>query len=401
MAGLTDKQKSVLPPELRIILERFHHEPQLFMQLKQLLSLAAQKVAQQAINHNTFCDIFTIPNKLPQQLLKLYGMTEKEFQAAMAKIGFDFNRMYKDIYYQTLTVAYLVGLDFDDKNIRRLSLLLIAIRIWNGRKYKSFPSFCDPDIAKYVLNYELKGNHTFKMTGHTPFEFLDAYSVPAVDDRYHDVIANNLNVPNRGLRLLIETMHSRINQVMRSMRDAYYRVHKEGKKELTAEKYGQQYGTGDTVEQKESFSGNIERLVDKIEKNGMLKKNVILKPEAQAILKRKFNISETGIRMLNDWIEHEENTEEFRYFIELLFNAIKPRDESDICKYDVHILATRVTSSKKDPNLIKAKEILYHMLSSVLGEKYKTLGRQRIEQLKLAAAYALVVYIKSLLCKKI
>jgi hypothetical protein len=401
MARLTDQQRKKLPPELRVILERFHHEPQLLMKLKQYLSLAAQKVVQHSINHDTFCDRFQIPQKLPNELLKLYGLTSKELKNALRKVGFDErNRMYDSTYYQTFVIAYLIGLEFDDENIRKMALLMIAILIWNGRKYKSFPSHCDPDIARYVLNYVLQGNHTLKKAG-SAFEYIDQYSIPQIDKKYAPTIANNLNDDREGLRKLIETIWSRYEQLFRSMRNAYYKSHKEGKKEIISDKYSQQYGNGDMVESKESFSGNIERIIDKIEKNSMLKRNILLKPESQKIFKDKFNISQDGIRKINDWIEDDDNQEELHYFFELVFATLKPKSEMDICQYNIPALATKVTSSKKDPNLVKAKEILDHVLEELLGQKFKSYGYQSIARFRLVVAYSFMIYAKVMLCKKI
>jgi hypothetical protein len=401
MAKLTDIQKKKLPPELRVVLERFNHEPQLLMKLKQLLSLAAQHIAQQSLNHDTFCDFFQPPNKLPNELLKLYGMTSKELKNALRKVGFDQrNAMYDSTYYQTFVIAYLIGLQFDDENIRKLALLMISIRIWNGRKKKSFPTYCDPDIARYVLNYVLQGNHTLKKAG-SAFEYIDQHSIPHIDKVYKDRIANNLNHEREGLRKLIETIWSRYEQLFKSMRNAYYKTHQEGKKEIISDKYSQQYGNGDMVENKESFSGNIERLVDKIEKNAMLKKNVLLKPEAIKVFKDRFNISTAGIQKINNWIEDEENQDELKYFFELLFTTLKPRNEQDICKYDVQNLAYKVTGAKKDPNLLKAKEIINHALEEILGEKYRTLGTQSIYNYRPMMAYAFIIYAKIMLCKKL
>jgi hypothetical protein len=185
------------------------------------------------------------------------------------------------------------------------------------------------------------------------------------------------------------------------MRNAYYKSHKEGKKEIISDKYSQQYGNGDMVESKESFSGNIERLIDKIEKNAMLKKNILMKPDAQKIFKEKFNISQDGVRKINSWLEEEDNQDELRYFFELAFTSLKPKNESDICRYDIQNLAYRITSAKKDQNLIKAKEILDHILEDILGNKYKSLGSQRIYQLKTVIAYSLMIYAKIMLCKKL
>jgi hypothetical protein len=401
MARLTAQQKKKLPPEIRIILERFNHDPQLLMQLKRLLVQAAQKIQQQSINHETFCDTFQVPKTLPNELLKLYGTSEREMKQAMQKIGFvDINRMYNSAYYQTLCLAYLVGLEFDDENIRKMALLLIDIHIWNGRKLKSFPSFCDPDIARYVLNYVLKGNHTLKKVG-SVFDYLDRYSIPAVDAKYSKTIPNNLDSYTEGLRKLIETNYSRFTQLFKSIRDAYYKTHKEGKKEIISGTYKSQYGNGEMVETHEGFSGNIERLVDKIQKNSMLKKNTLTSPAAKQIFKVKYNISDASIKKLNDWFTEDDNQDELKYFYELVFTSFKPKNEGDICKFDIPVLAMKITSSKKDPELLKAKEILDHVLISILGTKYNTLGVQSLYSLKGMVAYAFMIHAKTLLCKKL
>jgi hypothetical protein len=363
------------------------------------LELRAQKIQQQSLNHETFCDTFQSPKTLHNELLRIYGISERELKQAMRKIGFvEVNRMYNDIYYQTLTIAYLVGLEFNDQNLRRMALLLIDIKIWNGRKLRAFPTFCDPDVARYVLNYILQGNHTLKKAG-SAFEYIDQYSVPHLDNKYAPSIANNLDSDREGLRKLIETIWSRYEQLFRSIRKAYYNAHKDGKKEIITNKYSQQYGTGEMVESKESFTGNIERLVDKIEKNAMLKRNAIMKPEAQKIIKDKFNVSTSGIQKINSWIEDEDNHEELKYFFELVFNTLKPKTEADICKYDVASLAPKVTSAKKEPNLIKAKEIISHALEEILGEQYKRFGNQSLYRYRLLISYAFIIYAKIMLCK--
>ncbi len=398
---LTHDQIQKLPQQLRMVLQRFDFDPQLYMRLKQLLVQSAQKIQQQALNHDTFCSTFQVPRALPQELLKLYGMNEREFKQSMEKVGFvKIHRMYDDIYYQTLCVAYLVGLAKGDENIRKMALLLIDIRIWNGRKLKAFPTFCDPDIARYVLNYELKGNHTLKKAG-SSFDYLDKYSIPAVDGKYAPTIADNLDSHTEGLRKLIETNYSRFVQLFRSVRDAYYRAQKDGKKEIISGQYKNQYGEGEMVETRESFSGNIERLTDKILKNAMIKRNVLMRPESKEVFKDKFNVSEASLRKINDWFMDEANEDEIKYLYELIFTNLKPKNESDICQYDTPFLANKITSAKKDKHLLKAKEILDHVLLSILGTKFNTLGKQNLYRLRGMVAYAFIINSKLLLCKKL
>lgn len=400
MARLTDQQKKVLPPELRMILERFNHEPKLLMKLKQMLLAEGNKIQQQSLNHETFCNTFSIPKTLPKELLKLYGIPERELKQSVKKIGFEINGMYMDIYYITLVIAYLIGLEFDDENIRRLSLLLIDIRIWNGRRIKAFPQFCDDDTARYVLNYALKGNHTLKIHG-SAFEYLDKKSVPEVDAKYSKTIPNNLGSKTEGLRKLIETNFSRYVQLFRSVKDKYYKAKKEGTKEIISGQYKNQYGTGDLVEARESFSSNIERLVDKIQKNAMFKRNILNSKESKDFFKDEFSLSEAALKNINNWFEEEDNQEEIKYYYELLFTSTKPKNEGDICKFDIQSLAKKVSSAKKDPELLKAKEVINHALQSIMGSKFNTLGTQSLHRTRYIVAHAFAVYMKLLLCKKL
>ncbi len=401
MAKLTQQQIQKLPPQLRVIIQKFDHNPSLFMQMKQLLVQSVQKIQQQSLNHDTFCGSFQVPKGLPAELLKLFGMNEREYKQSMEKIGFvKIHRMYDNIYYQSLCGAYLIGLAKDDEAVRKTSLILIDIMLWNGRKLKAFPSFCDPDIARYVMNYELKGNHTLKKAGGV-FEYLDQYSVPNVDAKYAPTIAANLDSHTEGLRKLIETNYSRLHQLIRSVRDAYYRVQKQGKKEIISGQYQNQYEAGEMVQARESFSGNIERITDKIIKNAMMKRNVILSPESKKIMKEKFNVSDQGLSKINDWFMDDDNQDELKYFYELAFAHLKPSSENDVCKYDIPVLANKITSAKKDPQLLKAKEILDHVLLSVLGEKFKTLGTQSLYRLRAMVAYLMMINSKLLLCKKL
>ncbi len=401
MAKLTSQQKRKLPVELQIIIERFEHEPQLLNKIKNYLGLAAQKIQQYSLSHSTFCDGFPAPYKLVQELLKLYGVTEKELKVAMRKIGFDERHyQYNDIYYQAFSVSYLIGLNFDDQNIRRLSQLMISVRLWNGRRIKAFPRYCDDDTARYVMNYMLPGHHTYKKAG-SAFSYLDQKHVPAMDEKYAPIIADNLDHDVKGLRVLMESAYGRISQLIRSMKNHYYKAIEQGKKEVTSSNYGQQYGDGDMVESRESFSGNVERLVDKIEKNSMLKKNVLVSDMVLDELKKYNRVTYGGIKKIQDWVEDEENDEELRYFYELVFGTLKPKSENDICQYDAKIIATRITSSKKDKSLLEAKKVLDHALVDILGEDILKKGQGTIYKAKSIISLALIMYAKVMLCKKL
>ncbi len=398
MGKLTAAQKKKAPQSVQTILQRFDHDPKLYMQLKKTLIEAASKVRRESLNHDTLCDPFITPKTLPHELLKLYGISERELKQSLVKVGFDINDMYKNIYYQTLAVSYLIGLDKEDEALRKSSLLMIDTMLWNGRKMKVIP-FCDPDIMRYAMNYEVKNNHTIKKAGGGIFEYLDKHSIPQVDAKYSKTIPDNLDSKTEGLRKLIETNWSRLVQALRSIKDAYYRTHKLGKKEIISGQYQNQYEAGEMVEARETFSGTLDRIVDKIQKNAILKRNVILRPEVKKVYKDKWNIGESTVKKINDWIMDEDNAEELKYFYELTFTGLKPKTEADICQYSVTALADRVTGSRKNKELIKAKEVLKHSLQDILGDKYKNLGAQNEYRLIQIMSFSFMANAKIQLCK--
>ncbi len=117
-------------------------------------------------------------------------------------------------------------------------------------------------------------------------------------------------------------------------------------------------------------------------------------------MKDKFNVSDTGLKKINDWFMDDDNQDELKYFYELAFTHLKPTSENDVCKYDIPVLANKITSAKKDPQLLKAKEILDHVLTDVLGDKFKSLGTQSLYRLRAMVSYSFMINAKILLCKK-
>jgi hypothetical protein len=252
------------------------------------------------------------------------------------------------------------------------------------------------------MSYELRGNHTLKKHGPTPFKFINEFIVPNLEEKYIKTIPDNLDSPTEGLRKIIDTLFSRFSQIFQSVSDAYYRSHKSGKKEIISSQYQNQYADGEMVQARESFTGNVERLVDKILKNALLKRNVILSPQSKEALKTKYKLSDAQIKKINDWVMDEDNHEELKYFYELVFTNMKVRNESDICQFELPILAAKITGAKKDPELLKAKEIIDHVLISLVGDsKFKTMGIQSLYRARAIIAMSLMINAKIQLCKKI
>lgn len=387
-----------ISPRMIAILDKFKTDKMAMATLKHYLQIATHKLMQDSMKHDSFCDYFLYPKKIPTLLLKLYGVNERELKEEMIQFHLKDYSVYDDIYYLTLMLSYLIGLDQDDAELRQYSLTLISVRIWNYYKMRFFPKVCNPEIARYVINYELQGNHTFKKHG-TPFGYILKLSVPALEAKYPAEIANNPMDVYAGLKRIISTLRSRYNQLLKGIAEAYYRSHAQGKKEAVGSLQKESFDSGsDMVERTEHFSGIVERVADKVSKNSVLKNKVLSKNPAKDFLYKKFFISNQVIDQIDKWLDDDENEEDLKYFIELVIAGVKPQKEEEICSLNIEVLANRISSARKDENFQKAKELVAGITKNIF-EKSGSLSTQLDYRYRKIVMVSLITYIKILLCK--
>ncbi len=387
-----------ISPRMIAILDKFKTDKVAMATLKHYLQIATHKLMQDSMKHDSFCDYFLYPKKIPTLLLKVFGVNERELKEEMKQFHLKDYSVYDDIYYLTLMLAYLIGLDQDDEELRQYALTLISVRIWNYYKMRFFPKVCNPDIARYVINYELQGNHTFKKHG-TPFGYILKLSVPALEAKYPAEIAADPMHMYAGLKRIISTLRSRYNQLLKGIAEAYYRSYAQGKKESVGALQKESFDSGsDMVERNEHFSGIVERVADKVSKNAVLKTKVLSKNPAKDFLYKKFFISNTVIDKIDAWLDDEENEEDLKYFIELVVAGVKPKAEEEVCSLNIEVLANRISSARKDENFQKAKELVAGITKAIF-EKSGSLSTQLDYRYRKIVMVSLITYIKILLCK--
>jgi len=387
-----------ISPRMIAVLDKFKNDKLAMTTLKHYLQMGTHKLMQDSMKHDSFCDYFLYPKKLPTLMLKLFGLNERELKEEMKQFHLKDYSVYDDIYYLTLMLGYLIGLDQDDPELRQYSLTLISVRIWNYYKMRFFPKVCNPDIARYVINYELQGNHTFKKHG-TPFGYILKLSVPALEAKYPAEIAANPMDVYGGLKRIISTLRSRYNQLLKGIAEAYYRSYKEGKKEAVGSLQKDSFDSGsDMVERNEHFSGIVERVADKVSKNAVLKRKVLQKPIPKEFLYKKFFISDAVISKIDNWLDNDENEEDLKYFIELIISGIKPKSEEEICALNIEVLANKINSARKEESFQKAKELVAGITKAIF-EQNGELSTQLDYRYKKIVMVSLITYIKILLCK--
>lgn len=397
--------RSKISPMIIAILDKFKNDKHAYALLKDgYLKLASHKVMQDSMQHTSFCDYFPVSKKLPDLLLKLYGVNERELKHEMEQFSLVGSIVYTKNYYITLLMAYLIGLDNNDEELRQYSLLLISILIWNYYKLRYFPNVCDPKISQYVMNYELQGNHTFKSAG-TPLNYIMKVTIPALENGYPERIAKDPTEHYEGLKRVITVIRPRFNQLFKNLAKNYYKAIESGKSESVHELRSKSYeNSGEMVEKKEHFNNIIERLSDKIIKNGILKSKVIEKSPIKDMLYKKFFLSNQVFQKIDKYLDDDQNREDLKYYIELLLNGLKLKSEDELCTINMEVLANRITSSRKNEYYDKLKKFNTSIAVSVLhapNEDKGHISTQNEYRYSKIMITAILSYIKFLNCRSI
>jgi hypothetical protein len=254
------------------------------------------------------------------------------------------------------------------------------------------------------MNYELQGNHSFKSAG-TPLNYIMKITLPALENNYPKEIAGDPTHHYAGLKRVITTIRSRYNQLFKNLATNYYKAVESGKSESVHELHSTSYeNSGEMVEKKEHFNNIIERLSDKIIKNGLLKSKVIEKSPIKDMLYKKFFLSNQVIQKIDQYLDDDNNKEDLKYYIELLLNGLKLRSEEELCGMNMEVLANRITSSRKDEYFDKLKKFNTSIAINILhtpNENVKHISTQNEYRYSKIMITAILSYIKFLNCKSI
>jgi len=188
----------------------FHASPNLERQVLQDLSRIIANAYTQSIGSDEgFCFKFNLPIMAVNKLITRLGLTPKDLlEAYKADWGSRAmtNNMHKDPYYQVLLLLMYYGIQERKDIIRDNALLILLLRIWNGRKSK-FLKFCDKRIMKYVVSHMCNKRHLFaRYDG--PMSLLKDYYVPTLMKTYADQVKRD---PKK-LQRVLEQAWGRIHQ---------------------------------------------------------------------------------------------------------------------------------------------------------------------------------------------
>ncbi len=247
----------------------FETNPLEYEKIKGVFKQLISKFSQDALSHANFCSLFATPGNLPNVILKIIGLSDKQVQEAFfteAKF-YRANAMHADIYYQVLLLMYYISLKKDDQLMRLYILTLMYAKIYNGRRISYFPNGCIAEVASYILNNEFRSSHSFKKY-RTPFQLVVEYLAPSLDTTYAMRVRNDPFHPTEGLVKILVQAWTRVDQIFMGVQKHYYAAYAAGNKEIQLTAAGNDNNMQEMVEQ----TDNIDRLADKINRTLIIKK---------------------------------------------------------------------------------------------------------------------------------
>lgn len=160
-------------------------DPHIKYEVVVALSKIINKVFTASLNSTDgFCYKFNIPVIEVMRLYDVLKLDIKEVQKAFAHDwAFPDNAyMYNDPYYLVLLLLTYYGIVEDNKKLASDSLLILMLKIWNGRKQKFLP-YCNPDIMRHVVEKMMNNRHLLRKYD-TPILLLQQYFVPSLLEKY-------------------------------------------------------------------------------------------------------------------------------------------------------------------------------------------------------------------------
>ena len=383
---------NAVPEVIEFITNKFVNDSELYGQLTSLLKMVVSKLYTDSLSHNNFCANIATPNGLTPKLIQMFGVSDRQIQDAMRSIGFyQAHAMYNDLYYQTLIIVYYIGLRKNDDVLRLYALVLINIKIFNGRKYKYMPNGCQGNVADHLIANRLLKSHLF-VRYQNPFNLISQYTAPSMDSAYSKQILAFPSDPKRGLLVLLAQSWGRLNQIFNGTAQHYYDAIAKNEVNQSAD-----LGGVNGVQNVESLSGTrIHDMVSKTIKN-MLNHNTELNQNDLSYLKSPpYSVSNVFLQKVTEYLDNHDNEDDVKNIVEMYYTILSIDDEHKMHNLNVVLTVDKISGIKeKVSSKHDLKGYIDSLLKNMFGNVMVTAGASTV--LKLRKVLMLIMLLR---CKK-
>lgn len=384
-----DPNSNAVPEVIEFIATKFATDSDLYGQLTNLLKMVVSHLYTESLGHNSFCAEVKTPAGITPKLLQLFGVTDRQLSSAMEEIGFfRGHKMYSDLYYQTLCIVYYIGLRKQDDILRLYALVLMNIKIFNGRKYKYMPNGCQEDIAQHLIQNILMTTHLFKRYPN-PFNFISQYLAPSMDAKYRDQILMFPSNPKKGLLVLVAQSWVRVNQIFSGLADHYY--HSWDNKTFGSSSNLTGAHTVDNLS-----NTKIHDMVEKTTKNMLSDMTKLNATDIQYLKSAPYSVSTMFLDKTHEYLTSEQHEDDLKNCIEIIYSILEITDESKMCNTNIVMTVDKLTGIKeKVSSKHDLKGYIDDLLKNMFGNIMVTAAPSTL--LKLRKVLMLIILLR---CKK-
>lgn len=315
-----------------------------------------------------------------------------------------------DSYYQILLLLLYYGLKSGNRALVNNSLLLILIKMWNGRRQKFFP-FCNPATMKYVAQNMLsKKFHAAKYE--SPLQLIANHFVPTILKKYGTEIKNDL----AKLKVLFMQSYSRIYQIFSQqpkidvesgakkatggLAALYYKAHSEGATSRDIKVRADE--EGETTFDQYGSSHNVDEIVNTTTDYIILNKQDSYPESFVSQMNRLTHVSNKVIANLAVDIHNPDYHDLIQDLLILILGRLNVREKSDICTTQFILdIKKKIISSKNNSESKKIAEIIDKFLEKLFKNRKLNFDRysvvQRI-QIRTVLIHIIVFNLKKVIC---
>lgn len=360
--------------KLDITLSNGTVENNIYTILAQIVSAAYRQIN---ISDEGYCFKFNLPIQTIHKLTNDLNLTEKEISDAFVKDwGSQLTIMHKDLYYQILLLLLYYSIKKDKQFLSVNSLMIILMKVWNGRKHTFF-KYCDKRVMHYVINNMTSNRHEVTKCS-DPVNLLKEYFVPSILKKYGPEIDEN---PEK-LKRLFEQCYSRIyqlfvqnprynpatqkNEAQGGLLPLYMKAKKEG---LYMQSSNIQMGEDEPSFDVYTTSNNRDEITNTVVDNIVMNTSQHYPNTIIDQINKNTKVATKNIVKILSAIHNHQYHEVLTDIISIILSKTNVIDKSDICNPNFKSnIKKNIIASKNNTDIKKLQILLNKMLETILPQ---------------------------------
>ena len=353
-------------------------ETYIYTELTKMISVA---YTSNVNSDESFCFKFNLPIMAVNNFYKIFNLNpvdvNNEFKSDW---GDTLTAMHTDPYYQILLLLLYYGITEKKEMFARNALMVLLLKIWNGRKSHFF-KYCDKRVMKYVISNMLTNRHMLSKY-ENPVSLLKDYFVPTILKKYSSEVYGDITK----LKRLFEQCWARVRQIFAfnpitnittgkpeaqgGLLPLYMKAKKEGLHISTPNMNNTGEDGEATGYEEYATTHNRDSIVNKTTDYIVMNKSSKYPNNFVKDVNNKTNVSVNIIDQILDYLPIQSNYDILQNLIVLILSRCNISDVSDICEKDlVGNIQKNVISSKNNEETIKIQRLLDRLLENFFKDK--------------------------------